>query len=650
MKKAFLVIVFAVYASLLYSQQKNIGNSKTMQTTTQPANNNSNKTVNQTVSLPSQVVPIPKKIVLFSKSPQLTLMSGNIIAQNIKDNVISRGVSSVNFTQADQQSKIKGSPVGTQKPTEVSERTKAGLLAVVSKNLGGIRVGFALTNNLSNFPPVTDPKSIISPKMIPTPNKNPAPNPSWNCATAMESVSAQSTTFMNASKDENGALLFPGAVYTFYDYSIGNPKPVEIGRNPLEVFTDAMGRGFNNAAIKVGLPVQNPTHVNIHQAISNIVSQFSSNQGGVKVMQQTFYSNNLSDFSISISGGGSYDDFSFADKYANTSSEHHIYVTIDVIKPMFTMSVNRPSNGYFVNGQTPQTSSPLVVIQSVTYGARLIANLDITITANTNMNNFQGAYTTIGAGAYINIDNLSHDTTISKTINSYMVGVPASTGIITSIDNFEAQVNNIMSRSNYSTAVPIQYTLSDMDGNALGVESMTDQFPVTNCTPAQDVYKLQSAYISLRSGDDGKNSDSKFTLKLLGKDANGNYSLCGEFDDIYTEYKSNTQNLIGQNIPILTDSNHPNGFTVDDFKNGGAVEFTLKCGGNGLQRDDWDISNVKIILKFVSQKGTPYRGMSGDDGSGGISITTTFRLSSSGGGYVVGDKVFNFDSNLSLIQ
>jgi hypothetical protein len=640
MKKFFLFIVFAVcFSLLLYSQQKNIGNSKVMQPTTQTANNNNNnKTINQNVSLPNQVIPIPRKIVFFSKNPQLTLMSGNVIAENIKMNSSSRGFSSVSFNQSDQQSKIKGSPVGTQKPTEVSDRTKAGLLAVVSKNVGGTRVGFALTNNLSNFPPVTDPKSIITPKMIPTPNRNPPPNPSWNCATAMESVSAQSISFMNASKDENGVLLFPGAIYTFNDYSVGNPKPVEAGRNPIEVFTDAMGRGYNNSSIKVGLPVQNPTHVNIHQAISNIVSQFSPNQGGVKVMQQTFYSNNLSDFSISVSGGGSYDAFSFADNYKQTQTEHHIYVTVDVIKPMFTMSVTRPSNGYFVNGQEPQTSSPLVLIQNVTYGARLIANLDIIITANTNMNNFQGAYTTIGAGAYVNIDNLSHDTTISKTINSYMVGVPASTGIITTLDNFEAQLNTIMSKCNYSTAVPIQYTLSDMDGNALGIESMTDQYPVTNCVPATDVYKLTQAYLNIRTGMDNKNAGSLFKAIVNGVNSNGGY-VTGQYSNENDEFKANSTTG-ALDIYFQTNQDHPN-ITWDDFKKGGTLVLQLyNEGKDPFRKDDWDIQNFELILLFTSQKGNTQKKT--------LKITgDPFRLSV-GGKTVMDDRKYVFNSDFEV--
>ena len=48
-----------------------------------------------------------------------------------------------------------------------------------------------------------------------------------------------------------------------------------------------------------------------------------------------------------------------------------------------------------------------------------------------------------------------------------MVGVPTSTGIITTLQNFQQQLNNIFSQSNYRNAVPIQYSLTDL-GEELG--------------------------------------------------------------------------------------------------------------------------------------------------------------------------------------
>src|SRR5262249_51579269 len=157
------------------------------------------------------------------------------------------------------------------------------------------------------------------------------------------------------------------------------------GRNPIEVITSA-----NVGTVRQ--PVQNPGQSGIRQAISNLVNEFSPSQGGGTVIQQTLYTNNLSEFSITVSGGGAYDGYSGSDFYSHNQSENHIYISIDATKILYTMSVPRPANGFFANGQMPQANSPLVMVQDVSYGARLLANMDFTISSNTNLDKFKFNY------------------------------------------------------------------------------------------------------------------------------------------------------------------------------------------------------------------------------------------------------------------
>jgi len=311
--------------------------------------------------------------------------------------------------------------------------------------------------------------------------------------------------------------------------------------------------------------------------------------------------------------------------------------------------VHRPASGFFANGQMPQTSSPLVMVQDVTYGARMLVNLDISVTTNTDFNKFRFDYNDyVEASAYLQTDALNHDSTVSYVINSYMVGVPSSAGIIKTTEDFQDQVNNIFSQANYLNAAPIQYTLVDMDGNQLSIESMTDQFTVPNCTPASETYTLKRAFITLQTGPDGKNDNSQFVLTLGLGNSNAKTSTpgvtlnsIGTFKDETTEYRSGST-LQQQPITFYNDGNHPNGYTMDDFKDGGYVDFYLHCANNLFQSDDWDISNAAITFDLVSQKGNLQRKT--------FTIKNNFRLSSSTNGFKDGEQIFYFGNDFGPIQ
>src|SRR5262249_22241426 len=150
-------------------------------------------------------------------------------------------------------------------------------------------------------------------------------------------------------------------------------------------------------------------------------------------------------------------------------------ITYDGIKPLFTIKVDRPTDGYFVGGQVPRATSPLVVIQNVTYGTRILANIDIETTANTNYDSLHLKYTDGADQGTLDFSMLSNDKTIHATGNIMVVGTTINIPFVT-LQNFQDQVSKLFSEGNYKTALPIQYELGDLDGNTLGVQSITDQF------------------------------------------------------------------------------------------------------------------------------------------------------------------------------
>ncbi|MBS1512601.1 MAG: hypothetical protein JST86_17275 [Bacteroidetes bacterium] len=626
---AILLIVVQSHAQI-NKMNRPVQNQTSIKNMTQPVNNNppagtatdkmkDNNRIQQLMGRP-----MPKKIQFFSKARELNLRSERTLSNSIAGKVYSAGMSKPAASTA-----LSMPPKNTGSSNVSSQMTKGYMYEEMTtlgvntrKYADGHKASFVLTTQTNGW--TVNPSYVIKGN---TPS-NDNSDPSWNCTTTVETVNAQSTSFMNASKNEQGQHLYPGAIYSYDDYAAGTFRVIENNLNPMQIYTStSVG---NNS-----FTVDNPTGSSIHQAISNIVRQFSPQQGGAAILQQTLYSDNQSDMAIAISAGGAYDGYSGADNFNHNQLEHHIYITLDAMKSLYTISAQRPANGYFINGQIPAANSALVMVQDVTYGARLLANIDITITSKTDMNKFQFAYNAIAANGFVNVDALTHDASITYKINAYMVGVPASTGIITTLQNFEQQLNNIFSQSNYTNAVPIQYALTDMDGNYLGVESMTDKFPVRNCTPANEYFMLQSAYIKTVTGSDNKNGDSFLEYMLNG--SNSMIAFVAEQDG--DEYKSGSSHTVKfTNFVDVTPQDHPHGFTLDDFNNGGSVTLRLSYGVVAFRTgDDWDVGSTQLTLNFTSQKGTQLTKV--------VNWSNAFRITSGNGHPDPADKTIYFDAN-----
>ena len=461
----------------------------------------------------------------------------------------------------------------------------------VHKNFnGGHKASFTLTNNRDNW---ADDFAYSKNKKDSVPDRN---DPSWNCASITQSINAQSSSFMNASVNQKGTSLIPGTIYAFDDYARGNFREFTQGRNPIAVWTPTnVGKDSSN--------IQNPIAQSISQGISNIVNQFSQTQGGAGAYEHTIFSNNESDLNLLVSAGGSYSGFSGFGINKTNQSQHHVYVTYDAIKPLYTIIAQPTADGYFAEGKIPATSSPLVVVQNVTYGTRLLANIDIQTSTFTNYDSLNLAYTDGVNNGALNFSLLAKNKSLTYTGNIMVVGTGINIPIVSG-QNYQQQISDLLAQGNYRTAAPIQYQLTDLDGNILGVESVTDQFTIPFCLPANEIFYLQSVIASITTGNDGKNSSSDFNL-AVGTGTLSYGKFIGFFEDNSSEYKHENGVVT---VPVTFPGNAPEGsYTLDDFKDGGIINLRLNIMIDRVfapTRDDWDINQLQVKFIFKSQKGT----------------------------------------------
>lgn len=425
----------------------------------------------------------------------------------------------------------------------------------------------------------------------------PAPDNGFVCTADVVSLSATSTDFMNNNYSAQTAHIFPGAIYTYDHLYDGSFREETANRNPLTIGTD--NPNINGSTFET---VNDPTQFNISNSISKIYSRFTGPAANESTSYQIFESDNTSDLDIKVGAGGSGYGFSFSNVFNTQNQEQHYYLTIDARKTLFTISTAIPDSGFFKGNAN--STSPMVVMGSVSYGVRVLANLDFTFKSQKEMDDFKAAYSGYGVNANVNFNILSSNTALNQTINAYVIGgSSAQTSISFTKSQLQQSIQNILQSATYQNARPISYELFDLQGDVIGEESATDEFTVRHCVPANAPTTLQSGFATMQSADDGKDKDTHYTLGLV----TSNNQLAASYvnnsnSDEYTANSSRTVPLtiststIGSNLITIT----PHTYSRADFPNGGHVHLSITPNGH----DTWRIGKLTIQITFAD---TPTR-------------------------------------------
>ena len=453
--------------------------------------------------------------------------------------------------------------------------------------------GSAMNIQMLKNPSFADQSTSITPH-----SGTPAPmhgsTTGWACTSTSYSVSASTTSFLNADYSAQASHLYPGAIYTFDNFFNGSYNEETSPRNPIVISTDnpnISGSSYVNVA--------NPSMATIRDAIATLYSRFTNTNGTGSLTYSGFESDNSSDMNLKITAGGSGYGFTFNNVFTTSNQSQHVYMTIDARKSMFTINVAPQQSGFFTT-QSEESKQNLMVIGSVTYGARILANLDITFNSASDANNFSAKYNGDSYNASVDINWLQNNSSVQSSINCYVVGGPGSSTITFDKSQLQSQLQNILSGVTYANARPISFQLYDMAGDIIGSQSATDQFTVQNCIPvaaAAAPTNLTNVYVNGMCGNDGKDHDTHYTYTLYNSAGNvaASYTNNGNSSEYVAHGTFNNQ------LNVVSSAQR------SDFMNGGRLHLHIEPNGN----DTWDIQNFTVTLSFANSQGIPAMTWSG---------------------------------------
>jgi len=426
----------------------------------------------------------------------------------------------------------------------------------------------------------------------------------FTCTSTTETFSSQSTSFMNASQDKVNQF-YPGNIANYYDFYTGSHSVNVPARNSITLVSSNLANTSGN----VSEVVTSPTMSTVQQAISNIVRRFSTTTGSAGLEYRVFSSTSEADLAIKLNAAGSYAGFKASADYNKTEASKHYYLTFDVIKPMYTINVQPQAGtaaGYLTD---PNTTAPdLILINSVTYGTRILANLDIEINNNQDMLDIIASYGQAiegGVSANAGFNYLKNLNTTTKTLNGYVVGGPMATTVL-HLETLEADIFSTLAACNYQSAAPISYTISNLADNKLGIESATDNVIVKKCVPKDAIVSLTGVNVTIFTGSDNKETGSVFNCEVYNRNVNDDGTLAFTIDPSQTnlEYANNTQAIISlQKCATANDED----LLRPSFKTrGGKLRIYFRPKAMGFGFDEWKIKTVKVDFIFTDQYSKTY--------------------------------------------
>ena len=407
----------------------------------------------------------------------------------------------------------------------------------------------------------------------------------WVCTTSKIQFSANSSSYLNNDFSNSISHLYPGAMFTFDDFYSGRYRETPGARNPLTLSCEDP-----NISGPTSVTIPSPSMTSCRDAIATLYSRLPSNTTSYEsIATDTYQSNNSADLNLQVSGGASGYGASFSTSFQLSDSSKSVALTIDARKTLYSISAQVPDTGYFKD-QSIENTPNLMVLQNVSYGTRVLANVTLQFSSKKDALDFKAAYKGYGITFDAALSYLkTHTSTVSQA-HIYVCGGTYQPSITTDATQVESEMNKALASGTNQSARPVSYQFMDMQGNLVLTQSATDTFSVVNCTPAGTDSDIQSARAHILQGSDGKNKDTDFQISLFpGQGDSGSVMTYNSVGHPEYKFDKNTAvDLVLKNTSATT----PN---LALFANAGGGHIQIYVDRHG-HKDTWKITELTLFL------------------------------------------------------
>jgi hypothetical protein len=493
-----------------------------------------------------------------------------------------------------------------------------------------------------------------------------------HCVTKTETISANNIQQFGTVFASSNMLsaIYPGAMYHYDDFYKGIfNRSINDGRNPMTITSNnpnLNGRSYE--------PVGNPNISTLHDAVRKIFSRHPGYGGAIGYdgfSYNVYCVESAAEMDFALNAGGHYMMVSASNSFSSKNREYHRYLVIDGVKNMFTLTATQGTpdiNSANLKNMVPlpqgtgllkdpsKLSTDLVYINSVTYGARVIAVAEIDTYSKEIADKFSAGAEFLVAGGSADISAALKDYSSSMRITYYSVGGDASSATTAySFSELQNNIRNLFSNTDFNNARPISYSLANINNDPISSNISTDQNTATSCYFDGD-WDVTASISNITRANQSEASDLEIYGQVWAQcfDANGKEIFpSGTTDrmfDVLPDQHLNNSDFINFNVGFKPNNRcHfiiPSGVAVgakiivyywfmdkDVAPNGD--DILTRIGGNGEKRkykngliydarefkvgQDFTVTNQNVVLTDANS--TPDQFVD-RDGESGIKVRT----------------------------
>jgi hypothetical protein len=331
----------------------------------------------------------------------------------------------------------------------------------------------------------------------------------YNCTVTPVNLTANSNTFLNNDYSGSMANIVPGLCYTYANLTDG-----AWGQQSGDRYTIQLSCDQPNMSGKSYTTISNPSQATLQNGVNTLFSRVPNITGNESFFYQVSLEESSAAYSLNIGAAASGYGVSLSNTYSTSSQSNHVHMTIDATKTMFSITTTPPDSGFYKNSSVEGTPY-LSFISEVQYGVRVLANADLTFSSEQEADQFKASYSGFGFSASLGINYGSVTSNVQTTINSYIIGGPGGTSVAYSLKDLKAQIEKVFATCTYKQARPIKYKASTMSGDVLNTSSITDNFTIRSCQPADGGSPTISSIIAtVNQGGDGKEPHTGFIMLI----------------------------------------------------------------------------------------------------------------------------------------
>jgi hypothetical protein len=429
----------------------------------------------------------------------------------------------------------------------------------------------------------------------------------YDCTVTPVVLTANSNSFLNNDYSGSMANIVPGLCYTYANLTDG-----AWGKQPGSRYKIQLSCTQPNMSGKSYENVSNPDQGTLQDGVNEIFKRVPNTTGNESFFYQVSLAQTSAAYSLSIGAAASGYGVSLGNTFSTSSQSNHVHMTIDATKTMFSITTTPPDSGFYKNPSIEATPY-LSFISEVQYGVRVLANADISFASEQEADEFKASYSGFGFSASLDVKYGSVSSDVQTTINSYIIGGPGGTSVAYSLKELKAQIEKVFANCTYKQARPIKYKASTMSGDVLNTTSITDNFAVRTCIPADGGSPtISSVMVTVGQGSDGRETHTGFVMVIVPGMTTG---TPGDLEECM--FVAANQ---GMNEAYAANSTHTIIFRPGKKYKGKLDMATLqKSGGHlhcfpisyqpgstpGVSYDNWDITQLNIVINLNPTPANP---------------------------------------------